>query len=144
MRKDWIKLPMWIFTEIGLKPTEACILALLIDNAKTRNWKAEITQKAISEQLNVTDRTVRNALDLLQSKGLIKSRRTDRASVYEIQESARIEQAIPPKRDDYSRKIMMLRDQAIKKEKRAEEQESSFTIEDIKAICNKPPLLGKC
>ena len=131
MRKDWVKLPMWIFTEIGLKPTEACILALLIDNAKSKNWKAEITQKAISEQLNVTDRTVRNALDLLQSKGLVKSRRTDRASVYEIQECARIEQAITqPKRDDYSKRIKMLQREE-ERNTRARECESTFTAEDL-------------
>ena len=90
-RKDWIKLPMEIFNE-GMKPTEACILAILIDRAKNSDtWTAKITQKRIAEMLNVSVRTVQTALDWLERMGYIKSRRSDRASYYEVTKKAQIE-----------------------------------------------------
>ena len=93
-RKDWIKLPMEIFFE-GLKPTAACILAILIDRAKNNDWTAKITQKRIAETLNVSVRTIQSALDDLESMGYIVSSRSDRASYYKVTKKAQIEPKKP-------------------------------------------------
>ena len=97
-RKDWIKLPMEVFTQ-GLKPTEACVLAVLIDRAKNNGWTAKITRSAIAEQLNISVRTVQTALDWLERFGYIQSTRSDRASYYDIAEKAQISSA-PKKQDE--------------------------------------------
>ena len=93
-RKDWIKLPMEVF-EKGLKPTEACVLAVLIDRAKSTDWTAKITQKRIAETLNISVRTVQTALGWLERMGYISSRRTDRACYYDINKKAQIEPKKP-------------------------------------------------
>lgn len=142
MRKDWIKMPMWIFTETKLSPTEACVLALLIDRAKLRDWKTSIGHKDMAEQLNVSARTVMRALEKLEELELISVQRTGKESIYQISEAARIEQQ-RKETDEYKTRIRLLQHQEEVREKneRARAQgESSFTIEDIKAICNNPPL----
>ena len=136
MRKDWIKMPMWIFTETKLTPTEACVLALLIDRAKLRNWETSIAHKEISEQLNISRSTTIRALDQLERAGLIAVKRTGKQSIYQISDSARIEQQ-KKEPDEYKTRIRLLQHQEEVREKneRARAQgESSFTAEDIAKI----------
>ena len=136
MRKDWIKLPMWIFTELGLSPTEACILALIIDRAKlSKKWECILSHDDIASQLNISRRTVIRALDELEAKELISIQRTGKQSIYTVSEQARIEQAVPPSRradDDYSKRIKMLSAQAQAREDREREEK----IKELAALAN--------
>lgn len=139
MRKDWIKMPMWIFTETKLSPTEACVLALLIDRAKLRNWETSIAQKEIADQLNISRSTTIRALDELERAGLIAVKRTGKQSIYQISDSARIEQQ-RKEPDEYGKRIKLLQHQADvrdQNERKRAEGESSFTLEDIEGLANK-------
>lgn len=132
-RKDWIKMPMWIFTDEQLTPTEACVLALIIDRAKCREWQCAISQGEIAEQLNISKRTTIRALAVLEEKKLIGVKRTGKQSIYTVSERARIEQAErreKPK-DEYGQRIKMLGSLA------RERAERSFTEEDIREIVEK-------
>lgn len=128
MRKDWIKMPMWIFTEMKLSPTEACVLALIIDKAKLKAWNCHISHEEIAEQLNISRRTVIRALTELESQEIISIQRTGKQSVYTVSEKARIEQAVqPPRRteraeDAYTQSIKMLSAQAQAREEREQEE----------------------
>lgn len=136
MRKDWIKMPMWIFTDKKLSPTEACVLALLIDRAKLRNWETSIAHKEIGEQLNISRSTTIRALDELERAGLISVKRTGKQSIYQISESARIEQQ-KKEPDEYKTRIKLLQHQAdVKAQNERERAEglSSFTAEDIAGL----------
>jgi DNA-binding MarR family transcriptional regulator len=131
MRKDWIKMPMWIFCDAKLSPTEACVLALIIDKAKLKAWKCALSQEEIAEQLNISKRTVIRALGELESRELISITRTGKQSVYTVAEQARIEQtAQPPRRteraeDAYTQRIKMLSAQAQAREEREREEKIS-------------------
>lgn len=120
MRKDWIKMPMWIFTETKLSPTEACILALLIDRAKLRNWSTQISLKEIADQLNISTHTAQRAVGNLERHELISVKRTGKQSIYQIAEQARIEQQ-KKETDEYKSKIRLL-------------QGSSFSLDDLKPL----------
>ena len=133
MRKDWIKMPMWIFTDKKLSPTEACVLALLIDRAKLRNWETCIAHKEIAEQLNISRSTTIRALDELERAGLITVKRTGKQSIYQISDTARIEQQ-KKEPDEYGKRIKLLQHQADvreQNERKRAEGGSSFTAEDI-------------
>lgn len=138
MRKDWIKMPMWIFTETKLTPTEACVLALLIDRAKLRNWETSIAHKEIAEQLNISRSTTIRAIDQLERSGLIAVKRTGKQSIYQIAEQARIEQQ-RKETDEYKTRIKLLQHQAEIKDRndrKRSEGESSFTVDDLKSLAN--------
>lgn len=90
MREDWLKLPMKYFTEFGLTPTEAAILAFLVDRGKANDGIAHYKQKHIAKQLNISLRTVISAIHRLESIGLIEQVRTGRASAYYIEVDAQI------------------------------------------------------
>ena len=138
MRKDWIKMPMWIFTETKLSPTEACVLALLIDRAKLRNWSTQISLKEIAEQLNISNHTAQRAVSNLEEHKLITIKRTGKQSIYQICDGARIEQQ-KKETDDYKTKIKLLQHQEAvraENERKRAEGESSFTYEDLQSLSN--------
>ena len=132
MRKDWIKMPMWIFTETNLSPTEACILALLIDRAKLRNWATQISLKEIAEQLNISTHTAQRAIGNLEGCKLISVKRTGKKSIYQIAEQARIEQQ-RKETDEYKNRIKLLQREEEKRQSnlRVRECEPSFTADDL-------------
>ena len=131
-------MPMWIFTETKLSPTEACVLALLIDRAKLRNWSTQISLKEIAEQLNISNHTAQRAVSNLEDHKLITVKRTGKQSIYQICDVARIEQQ-RKENDEYKNKIKLLQHQADvreQNERKRAEGESSFTVEDWESIAN--------
>jgi len=73
IRTDWVKLPLRLFTEYGVSPTEACVWALLadMDCIDTDDYYKSPSITYIAETLGISTRTAIRAVKALEEKGVI-------------------------------------------------------------------------